>query len=626
MNIITQNPFRVLGLTGNSSERELQKHIGIIKRYAEIGKSKTFDYDFEFMGGFSRTLEDIQKAASRIEQAQKKLHYSLFWFIKNNQFDEIALNNLKDQNIEKAIEIWEKTLKEEVSNKNYASYLNLSTLYIALSSIDGQLDIQKLQKGIDLKGKLINSDSIKDFSKLVTGNGLAIDAEDISKKFIEEIIELQKPYLNKSNGITTNELIFLFNSYPKNIQKYLSGKFTEVPISNIENKIEKTIAKRNENPRDAEEYGEELYKTTKSDITLLKELLGGNNVQFQMIANKLANEIMQCAIDYYNIHREDDGDIDPGDDALRIAKYALSIGPTEQIKQRIEENTAPIQEWVNDKPERKKQEIVKSEFRFITQKLIEFQNKGDSISNATNLISSCKNHLNSMKLKLNNYDEFYLNISTAVASNAQGMVVSVVNTAMEKRNKYVKYVNYKNDPFSQIRPASFGRYTGNDLLDSLYEKSREVPYAPEYSLSELKSVIKEAFSATILIGDIDMLPKQKQHYNKNKESLKSLASQIGISTIGATIFHGAKKAGNQVAKKSSGGCYIASMSYGSYAHPQVMVLRKFRDEKLAHSLFGRGFIKFYYATSPKFVRALKNHKRINEIIRNLFDEIIKHIK
>ena len=336
MNIITQNPFRVLGLTGNSTERELQKQIGIIKRYAEIGKSKTFDYDFEFMGDFTRTLEDIQQAASRIEQAHKKLHYSLFWFVKNNQFDEIALNNLKDQNIEKVIEIWEKTLKEEISNKNYSSYLNLSTLYIALSSIDGQLDTQKLQKGITLKGKLINSDKIKDFSKLVTGNGHAIDASDISKKFVVEIIELLKPYIDKKNGISRNELISLFDSYPKNIQKYLSGKFTEVPISNIENRIEKTIIDRKANPTDADGFGEELYKTTKTDISLLKKLLGGDNVQFQMIANKLADEILRCSIDYFNEFEDEGGEFEPGDDALRIAKYAKSVGASGHTENRID--------------------------------------------------------------------------------------------------------------------------------------------------------------------------------------------------------------------------------------------------------------------------------------------------
>ena len=184
MSIIKQNPFRVLGLTGNSSEKELQKQIGIIKAFARVGKTKTFDYDLEFMGHFSRTLEDIQLATSKIEQAHKKLHYALFWFVKNTPFDEIALNNLKDQNTEKAIEIWEKTLKLEISNKNFASYLNLSTLYIALSATNDQLYIQELQLGIDLKGKLIHSDGISHLSKLVTGNGLSISPEEISKNFI----------------------------------------------------------------------------------------------------------------------------------------------------------------------------------------------------------------------------------------------------------------------------------------------------------------------------------------------------------------------------------------------------------------------------------------------------------
>lgn len=31
----------------------------------------------------------------------------------------------------------------------------------------------------------------------------------------------------------------------------------------------------------------------------------------------------------------------------------------------------------------------------------------------------------------------------------------------------------------------------------------------------------------------------------------------------------------------SGGCYIATMVYGNYDHPQVMVLRDFRDSYLA---------------------------------------------
>jgi hypothetical protein len=611
MNIITQNPFRVLGLTGNATEKELQKQIGIIKRYAEVGKSKSFDYDFEFIGDFTRSAEEIQEASNRIEQAHKKFLYSLFWFVKNTQFDEIAFNNLKEKEIEKAIEIWNKTLKEEITTKNYSSYLNLSTLYIALSTIEEQIDLQKLQTGISLKGNLIHSESLKDLSRLVTGNGVANNPIDISKKFVDEIIELLKPYLNKNNGISTNDLISLFSTFPSSIQKYISSKFTEVPISAIENKIEKTTRKRKNNPQDAEEYGEELYKSTKQDLSLLKRLMGSSNVQFQMITNKLANEIMQCAIEYYNFHRKDDSNIDPGDKALKIAKLAKSIGPNGQVLDRIIENTEPIQEWVDEKPSREKQKVAESEISFVTKQLINFQNQSDTINNAKQLVINCKTELESIKTKLGEHDNVYLELSTAVAANAQGMTVGVVNLAMEKRNKYVEYINYQNDPFARLNRPSF-RTTGNSLLDSF---GNEPPYAPEYSLTQLKSVIKEAWGVTKLIGTLDMLQNQRNNYNKNKTSLKSIMEQLDIPTnVGQHI------------QKATGGCYIATMAYGDYDHPQVKILRKFRDERLATSLLGRSFISFYYATSPHLVELLKNQEYINKLIRNLLDRFINKLK
>ena len=338
MHIIKQNPFRILGLTGNATEKELQKQLSKIKAFERVGKEVYLDYDFKVIGGFTRNAEDIQQASNSIEQAHKKLLYSLFWFVNHNPFDEIAFNNLKERDTDKAIEIWNKTLKEEITSKNYSSYLNLSTLYIALSTIDDQIELQKLQAGISLKGNLIHSENLKDFSKLVTGNGIANNSIEISKKFVDEVVELLKPYLNKRNGISTNDLISLFNTFPASIKKYISAKFTEIPISNIENNIEKSLRQRRDNPEDAEEYGEELYKSTKSDITLLKQLIGASNVQFQMIANKLSNELLECSIVFYNHWSENStDDFDPFDDALKVAKYAKSIGSTGQAKNRIDE-------------------------------------------------------------------------------------------------------------------------------------------------------------------------------------------------------------------------------------------------------------------------------------------------
>ena len=56
------------------------------------------------------------------------------------------------------------------------------------------------------------------------------------------------------------------------------------------------------------------------------------------------------------------------------------------------------------------------------------------------------------------------------------------------------------------------------------------------------------------------------------------------------------------ALKSSGGCYIATCVYGSYDCPEVWVLRRFRDNTLAKTCFGRLFIKIYYTISPTFIK------------------------
>jgi predicted DNA-binding transcriptional regulator YafY len=77
--------------------------------------------------------------------------------------------------------------------------------------------------------------------------------------------------------------------------------------------------------------------------------------------------------------------------------------------------------------------------------------------------------------------------------------------------------------------------------------------------------------------------------------------------------------------KNSSGCYIATMAYGSYEHPQVLILRKFRDDVLLSSFIGKLFVKVYYTISPKFVIVLKNQITINIIIRKILDKLIEKI-
>jgi hypothetical protein len=79
------------------------------------------------------------------------------------------------------------------------------------------------------------------------------------------------------------------------------------------------------------------------------------------------------------------------------------------------------------------------------------------------------------------------------------------------------------------------------------------------------------------------------------------------------------------ANSSSGGCYIATLVYGDYDSPEVLILRKFRDHVLARTIWGTLFIKIYYLTSPSLVKILKNRTFIQNRIRKILDSIVQRL-
>lgn len=74
------------------------------------------------------------------------------------------------------------------------------------------------------------------------------------------------------------------------------------------------------------------------------------------------------------------------------------------------------------------------------------------------------------------------------------------------------------------------------------------------------------------------------------------------------------------------GCYIATAVYGSYNCPQVWVLRRFRDNTLAKSVFGRTLIKLYYFISPWLVRHFAHVKWIKNMWHCTLDLLVDKLK
>jgi hypothetical protein len=64
-----------------------------------------------------------------------------------------------------------------------------------------------------------------------------------------------------------------------------------------------------------------------------------------------------------------------------------------------------------------------------------------------------------------------------------------------------------------------------------------------------------------------------------------------------------------------GGCFIATAAYGSYLHPQVQLLRNFRDNYLLTNAPGRAFVALYYRCSPPLADFIARHPFLRGVTR-----------
>lgn len=326
MKNIFENPYRIIGVVANASEKDLQQRKSKIQAFARIGKAIDSEFDFSFLPAIERSSEQIERAFASIEQAQDKVNHALFWFINATPTDAVALGHLKNGDAKKAYGIWINIVGgKTITAKNFSAFANLSTLCLNFT------DPYKFS-GFALKTQLVESEAFTDFIHLVADQTVTIDTQKQLEWLIEQFL-----ITLKSND---NKLMF-FSTCSRQVQQLVAKRLTQEPIHLVETEVAKAEKGRKDTPRNAYQIGKSLFAATKTPLSELQKILGNNDLNYKRLSDSVAKTLTQCSIDYVNALQET---ADPFDQGLELLKWAETLAVNSLTKERIAETKKTLAE------------------------------------------------------------------------------------------------------------------------------------------------------------------------------------------------------------------------------------------------------------------------------------------
>lgn len=472
MNIINNNPYRILGVYANSRRQEILANKGKATAFLRVGKP--IDYPLDLNGvlpSISRSVEMLNEAESHLSIAKEQIKYTQFWFLKVTPLDEAALRYLGIGRIDSAIMIW--------SKPNNVSGLQNKMVCLMIKG--------DISSAVLIAEQLYTQFGDKYIKKVDPSSNLQMSGTDLLHLFLDT--------LGEEIGFST--LLDYVSS--EESKSYVSSKTIGPLISKISSEVEKTKKVDRKSPQARIEAARNLVKNTREPFGQLKCILVDTDSQLHMIADKLGLEILQCGIDYFVGKKNIDEDAPYT--AMKMLKYAKTIVVGKIAKDRCDDQIGELQKYIDNLPPK---EVLKED-RAIKSELDNIVKLSMNISNAVRLMNNTKIYLQEIKIKLGQTNEYYLRMSTQIVSIAMHFIVEEVNAVQKSDTIEIQGIPLE--------------------IDSLM-----TPELRLQKLNKIKSTVREAWKAITLMDDFDLELEFKSHYNQNRSTLKSICSDLGIST------------------------------------------------------------------------------------------------
>lgn len=295
-------------------------------------------------------------------------------------------------------------------------------------------------------------------------------------------------------------------------KQYAGSKSTQPLNDAIASAISAAKTSRGKGATARYNAGVKLMNDTKPLLHQLRQFVSAGDLQYQMIADKLGLEILQCGIDYYNGSE----DRDAARKAMVLQKYAQSIVVGKMAKDRCKENVDILSNIIAKLPPAE----VFDEDHAIKEEMRKYCQLPDKICHAITLLTNTRPYLLSIKSKLGVNNGYYLKLSTQVVGNALHNLIEEVNAAQEDDDDESSRITYIQD--SEIRR----------LL----------------KIQSIKLVLESAWKATRILDTFDMEADFKNNrYLPNRKTLENLCIQFHIdvannsSRTGGTVVSPPKK-------------------------------------------------------------------------------------
>lgn len=486
LELIINNPYRVLGVLSNSPLKERVGNQNRLAAFTKVGKEVAFPNDFGTILTDKpvRTPESIATANTAINLDKDQLKYALFWFISGSPMDDIALKHLQAGNREKAEEIFRK-------KETYSSLINSGVL----AFIDGNT-----ASGFNNISKVIHNSAYR--AELLQALGLAniqLTEDELAELVIADLLK-EIPAVKLLSACTNDT-----------DRALLTKKALDEPISAINAAISVAKNADTNDPEVSLAAGTKLMNTSKAPLKAVKDIAGATSPQYQMVADKVAKQVLQCGINYYN--NAPDSDVESPRKAMVLQSYALSIAVGQLTKDRCRENYDILKKAVDNMPPVE----VAIEARKVKEELRKFCELPDKISHSVTLLNNTKPLLQTIKSKLGATNAFYLSLSTQVVGSALHNVIEEVNQAQNSLMAIIKAVKG-----SGIAPSVLN-YIGHEISPAKIIDNK------------VKPVMREAWEATVLMDSFDMEYEFKtKRYNPNRQSLKGMCDDLDIPTYSSS--------------------------------------------------------------------------------------------